>query len=197
MKRLGRGWQYTTYDLGNGRVLKKYNHPFIAYLIMLRDCFPYIRNPLWKLPAYYRGCKLTARDSMEKIQHPVLELWMMGNPRVLNGLDYEQDKVTPLLKYFRTINAERGKVVIDAFVGFNRMLVDKRLIDKSFNITKNFGIDSLNRIVLIDLGELYSSDAAIRKQLQNRAWASFYVTKDVPRSLRRYFLQKMDAAFST
>ena len=66
MRLLGQGWQYTVYDLGNGRVLKQYNTKFAAYCVMLKACFPFTKNPLWELPKYYRGCKQTALDSIEE-----------------------------------------------------------------------------------------------------------------------------------
>ena len=42
---------------------------------------------------------------------------------------------------------------------------------ESFNIAKNFALDAQGRIILMDLGELYSSEAAIKKQIQERIWS--------------------------
>lgn len=195
MKKIGRGWQYTIYDLGNGRVLKKYNSKIVGYAHMAKACFPFRTNSLWEIPGYYRGCKETALDSMKKISVPTIEAWMMGNPRILNVLDYEQDTLVPLHDFFATCTIEDGKKTIDAFIAFNKILVERKLIDKSFNITKNFGLDKQQRIVLMDLGELYSSDAAITKQIQNRAWAAHYVVEPLQEPLRDYFIQGMNQAF--
>ena len=197
MKVLGRGWQYTVYDLGNGRVLKKYNSLLTAYMIMLRDCFPYVRDPIWKLPSYYCGCRETALSSIKKISDNSLEVWMLANPKVLNDFDYEQDRVIPIHDYFQQASSEDGEKIIDSFVDFNKLLVANLLIDKSFNITKNFGIDKLGRVVLIDLGELYSSKAGIEQQIKKRIWHSLYVIKPIPTKLRPYFLAKMDDALLT
>ncbi len=103
MKKLGRGWQYTTYDLGNGRVSKRYNSKIVGYLFMIKVCFPFRNDPLWKLSRYYRGCKNTALDSIKKVSDQVLEGWMMGNPRIINSLDYEQDKLIPSMIIFHPI----------------------------------------------------------------------------------------------
>ena len=108
MKKLGRGWQYTTYDLGNGRVLKKYNSRMVGYIFMIKECLPFRNHPLWKLPSYYNGCKQTALESIKKISDPVLEAWMMGNPKILNSLDYEQDKLIPLHDYVVSSSIEEG-----------------------------------------------------------------------------------------
>jgi hypothetical protein len=196
MKVLGRGWQYTTYDLGNERVLKRYNSIPVGYAHMFKECFPFRNDPIWKLPGFYKGCKETALDSLKKIPFAKLEPWMMANPRILNALDYEQDKVMPLHDFLPTATTEDGKRTIDSFVDFSLMLVEKNLIDKSFNIANNFALDARGRIVLMDLGELFSTPESIREQIRNRAWAKHYITKYIPVALRGYFLDRMDAAFS-
>ena len=146
MKFIGRGWQYTVYDLGNGRVLKKYNTHFQAYWVMLRQNFPYIGYPIWKFPSYYRGCRNTALGSIKKIKDTKLDLALFGNPKILNELDYEQDKVTPLHEHFDGISLENGKAVIDKFVKFNLFLMENHLIDKSFLVGKNYAINSNGEI---------------------------------------------------
>lgn len=197
MKKIGRGWQYTTYDLGNGRVLKKYNSKFIGYVHIFLECFPFNKEPIWKIPRYYRGCKNTALDSIRKISiSSIIPEWMMGNPKILNSLDYEQDKLIPIHDYFKNCDLEKGKKVIDLFIEFNKILVENSLIDKSFNVGKNFALDKDGRVVLMDLGELYSSPVSIQKQIKNRAWAKEYVLKPIPKNLRSYFVEKMDIAFN-
>ena len=154
MKVFGRGWQYTTYDLGGGRVLKKYNSLAQAYVVMFADCLRYGQPTPLKIPRYHKGCKETAMDSMKKVSNGPLESWMMGNPKVLNSLDYEQDTLTPLHEKLADAGTTEGKKIVDDFVAFNKLLVERSLIDKSFNITKNFGIDAQGKVVLMDLGEL-------------------------------------------
>lgn len=195
MKKIGQGWQYTTYDLGNGRVLKKYNSKLIGYIHMFKICFPFKNDPIWKLPEFYRGCKETARDSIKKVQNPILESWMMGNPKILNELDYEQDKIIPLHVALSKSEEEKGRKIIDDFIKFNKTMLERSIIDKSFNITQNFALDKNDRIILMDLGELYSSREAIDKQIKDRAWAKHYVINPLPIYLRDYFVNKMDEEF--
>ena len=196
MKILGRGWQYTTYDLRNGRVLKKYNSLVVAYIVMFFAYLNSDRLSFFKLPEYYKGCKETARDSMKKVKSGVLESWMMGNPKVLNELDYEQDVLIPLHDCINNVTLEEAKKWVDKFVSFNKLLVERSLIDKSFNITKNFAIDSSERVVLMDLGELYSSKAAIDEQRRKRMWAYPYVVDCIlQEEMRIYYLKQMDENF--
>jgi hypothetical protein len=197
MKMLGRGWQYSVYDLGNGRVLKKYNSVPVGYLHIFKTCFPFKDDPVWRLPSYYKGCKETARDSLQKLPTLTLENWKMGNPKILNSLDYEHDKVVPLHDHFGNVDTQAGKQTIDAFIAFNKQLIESGLIDKSFNITKNFGLDVQGRVVLIDIGELFTSPISIEKQIRNRAWSAHYVVDPLPEALRAYFVEEMDKAFCT
>ena len=195
MKVLGRGWQYTVYDMRNGRVLKKYNTRFIAYCMMLHDCFPYIKYPVWEFPKYHKRCKREAAESIQKILHTTLESWMLGNPQTRNELDYEQDAVIPLRKYFKHLTLEEGKKIIDAFIEFNKILIKHSLIDRNFLITDNFAIDVNKNIILIDLGELYSDAKQIHNHIAKRPWMSFDVVNSLPKSLRGYFIEKMDENF--
>lgn len=161
---------------------------------MIKECFPFRNDPIWKLPTYYRGCRETALDSIRKIEtESHLDDWMMGNPKILNALDYEQDRLLPLHEHFATVTTEVGKKTIDEFVAFSSLLVERKLIDKSFNITKNFALDRQGRVVLMDLAELYSSDAAIQAQIKKRAWSAHYVVEPLPEPLRHYFMSTMDS----
>ena len=93
MKKIGEGWQYSVYDLENGRVLKKFHSPYRAYLIILKDCFPFTKYPLWKISGFVMGMKIKARESFKTINVKNIPSNWMGNPRFLEGLNYEQDKV--------------------------------------------------------------------------------------------------------
>jgi hypothetical protein len=192
MKFLGRGWQYTVYDIGNGRVLKKWNSKSIAYFVMLKDCFPYIKSPIWKFPKNYSYSVSTAQDSMRKLKESNLDKKIFGNPKYLSEMDYEQDILQPIDIYLKKISLDKGKEVINKFIEFNKLLIQNSCIDKSFNIGKNFALDKENNIVLSDIGELYFSRESIKKQITKKAWKVHYVLKHIPKELRTYFIEKME-----
>ena len=188
MKKLGQGFQYTTYDLGNGRVFKKYNSKLTHYIHV------FIKDRIWNLTKYYRGCRIKALQSIQIIPKTSLEPWMLGNPKIINELDYEQDKLIPLHTIFASTDEKGGRNIIDSFIDFNILLIKNKVIDKSFNITKNFGLDNKNRIVLMDLGELYTDKEKIQEQIKNRVWEKPYVLNYIPHKLRLYFTHKMNGA---
>jgi hypothetical protein len=196
MKKIGEGWQYKAYDIGNGRVFKKFHSVFVRYWVILKDVFPFKYDSIWQVPSFVRSSKKKARHSFDIIKAKKVPLAWLGNPKLLSGLNYEQDKAQPLHDVFEKAGAERLKAVIDAFIVFNKQLLQNGVIDKSFNITKNFGLNGKGEIILIDIGELFDDPQKIKKQLQDRAWDVSYVSgriKDM--EAREYFVAQMDKHF--
>ena len=63
MRKIGEGWQYSVYDLENGRVLKKF-HSFIqSYWVILKTIFPSKDDPLMMVPDFSRSMKKKALAS--------------------------------------------------------------------------------------------------------------------------------------
>ncbi len=196
MKKIGEGWQYTVYDLGNGRVLKKFHSTLKSYWIILKTIFPFKNDPLWKIFDYSRGMKITALESFIIMKSKNIPASWMANPEFVNKLDFEQDKVESLAQVFDKSSVEEGKKLVDKFVEFNKKLFSFGIIDKSFNITKNYGIDSKGDVVLIDIGEIFDSKEKIEQQRKERAWAKFYVCDEIKSlDVRDYFLKRMDEEF--
>jgi len=195
MDKLGRGWQYTAYDLGNGRVLKRRNTKLQAYRVMFKSLLPF--PPIWKFPKFYRAAQSEAVGSLKKVQQTSLPKELFGNPTFsANGIDYEQDKVLPLQDFFKQCNLEEGKQAINKFVEFNKLLLAHNFIDKSFAIGKNFGFNEREEIAMCDIGEIWSSPENIQKQIINRVWTYNYVVKVFPnQELKDYFIREMDKAF--
>ena len=65
LKKIGEGWQYSVYDLGNERVLKKF-HSFIkSYWVVLKTIFPFRDDPMMMIPDFSRSMKRKALVSFE------------------------------------------------------------------------------------------------------------------------------------
>ncbi len=196
MKKLGEGWQYTVYDLENGRVLKKYNTRLRTCWIILKDIIPGEISGILKIPKYIPDLKCKALQSFEILKRTNVPLDWLANPRFVNEFDYEQDKVTPLINIFEQSSFEESKKIIDQFIEFNHKLIEHRLIDKFFNISKNFGLNSQGNIVLTDIGELLDNREKIYQQCKNRVWIVPYKLKWLRNvELRTYFVEQMDKHF--
>jgi|SRR3989338_223100 len=196
MKKIGEGWQYTTYDLGNGRVLKKFHSLPKIYWVILKDIFPFHDDPLYKLPGFARASKRKAKASFEILKKKSIPPASIGNPKFLENLDYEQDKARPLHNVFEKSDTATIKSIVDQFIILNKQLLEKGIIDKSFNITKNYGINEAGELILIDIGELFDSLERIRNQIIRRAWDKHYVAGCIKNEeAREYFIKKMDENF--
>lgn len=203
MKKLGAGWQYTVYDLGNGRVLKKYNAWPTSLRIIVRDLSSRLLNPdlfmselrkFPKIPQYISNLRIKAIASIETLNRLSLPPAWFANPRFLDGLDYEQDKVTPLHVLFEQQSIEVSKQVIDKFVVFNQRLLAHGIADKFFNCAYNFGLNAEGEVVLMDIGELITDVERIRQQIESRCWAVGYPSKFIQnKELRTYFNERMRA----
>ena len=143
MKKIGEGWQYSVYDLGNGRVLKRFHSFFRSYWVILKTIFPFKDDSIMMIPDFSRSMKRKALISFEILKHRNIPSGWLGNPRFINELDFEQDKAKPLHDVFTDSDTAMIKQIIDKFVVFNRQLMERGVIDKSFNITKNYGLNEL------------------------------------------------------
>ncbi|MFA6295397.1 MAG: hypothetical protein WC666_03160 [Candidatus Paceibacterota bacterium] len=196
MKKIGEGWQYSVYDLGNGRVLKKFHSFFRSYWVILKTIFPFKDDSLTMVPDFSRSMKRKALVSFEILKRKNIPSEWLGNPKFINELDFEQDKAKPLHEVFENSDTEKIKQIIDKFVVFNSQLLEKGVIDKSFNITKNYGLNEKGEIVLIDIGELFDDLNLIKRQCIDRAWDKNYVAGCIGNEeARKYFVQEMDKNF--
>lgn len=185
------------YDLGNGRVLKKWNSWPIAFWVILKNIFPFKENAWWRIPQFIYYSKIKAEQSRERLERGDLPPEWFANPKFVCGLTYEQDKVTPLENFFEHATLAASKKIIDQFIIFAEKVLQRGVIEKSFNITQNFGLDSAGKIVLVDIGELIHNEAIILRQRTRRAWAKPYVIEHIHNEeLRAYFIERMDAHFS-
>jgi hypothetical protein len=192
MKKIGQGWQYTVYDIGNGRIRKVFNTKTQAYVKFFCECFPYTDFPVWGFSKLREELQTKAEVSIAWIRNSQLHLSLFGNPKILNKTDYEQDLVIPLEQYLKTVSFENGKSVIDEFINLNKFFIRNDVIDKSFLIGKNYGIDHEQKIILIDIGELFIGKEKIENQIKLQPWDHPYVTNTLPKQLRLYFVDAMN-----
>jgi len=163
MKKIGQGWQYTTYDLENGRVLKKFHSWLKAYLVIFKEIFPFNNDSFFEIPSFIKDVKTKADESLRVLKRVNIPQEWMANPKFINKYDFEQDKVIALHEAFEGLDTKGIKKIIDQFIEFNLKLLNLGVIDKGFNITKNYGINNKGEIVLIDIGELFDNKESIKR----------------------------------
>ncbi len=203
MKYISSGWQYAVYDLGNGRVHKKFHSYLGTVCIMTKDIlvdyFHHHRHSLSDIPSLIVEMREFTQHSIVGIRnHPEIKKEWLGNPTFKDNFDYEQDFATTIRDYIITTPTMQKKYgVIDLLVMFCYTLYSHGVIEKTFDIGQNFGINEHGEIVLIDLGELVFNKKFIEEQLTLRVWAKPSITAFFPSNeLCGYFIEKMDAVFS-
>ena len=194
MKYVASGWQFTVYDLENGRVRKTYNTWLRAYTVMWKDAIRHIRPPVIFFTRIYEEGKAIAAQSLKVITESGLEQWMFGNPTVISTYAYEQDYAESLSHALEKAATQDGKQLIDKAIAFVVLLYSHSLIEKNFNVADNFGIDKSGNIILIDLGEVCFEAPEIATQISKRVWAAPDVLSRFPVELREYFLTSMNSA---
>ncbi len=195
MKKIGQGWQYTVWDIGENRVRKTFNTKYQAYSIFLRECFPYIHYPIWKFPKFHKDLRKKAVESISWVRQTNLELSLFANPKILNDCDYEQDRIVTLGEHLKHASQKDGEDTINAFVSLNKFLLQNSVIDKSFLIGKNYGLDAHGKVILIDIGELFFDKDKIERQIKLQPWDHTYVTSTIPKKFRNYFVSEMNKHF--
>ena len=192
---IGKAWQYTVYDLGNGRVHKKFH----SY----KESFEIIRRDWWfafwmasNLAKEMRTNAIKSLDFLDKFlnQNPEYE-FLFGNFKRISEFDIEQDKVIPLKVYFENHSIEENKIVIDKFVELNRLFFKHGFMDKALKVGENFGINEAGQVILMDIGEIWFDKNNVRQQVEKRVWRSRYWTRCIPCGLKKYYLREMDKVF--
>ena len=195
MKRIGHGWQANTYAYNTETVYKRpHKNNIVIFVRILRD-LPYMIFLPARVIRWMRELKRRQYSSLTYIAQRTDLSSHLGDPVIEPGGGYYQKKVIPLGEYVRHISDEAFRECVDAFARFTYFLRGQGVIDKSFNFPKNFGIHD-GRIILIDLGELYTDDAEITAQIQRRPWL-WHESLLYSQHRREYFLEVMDQTFLT
>ena len=168
MRKIGEGYHYSVYDLGNNRVLKRQKKKWRVLLyILFVNCF---------LPRTVREYKNALRNIEETkyvykgIQERFADLKLFGHPVFLQGIDYEQDKVTIFKKALLIETDESIKLYIHKYIQSIHKLWRRGCHEKVFNFTINTGIEKDGTIVLIDFNEISFDKEDARKDILNQTW---------------------------
>jgi hypothetical protein len=170
MKKIGIGWQCTVYDLGNGKVIKKKNSTLAQFFKIL-----FAAGPLALIKGEVKRVNNDYYESLQIVQkvleNPVFDPAVFGNPIIdISASSYIQDKVIPLNVAMETASLEDQKGFYEKYIDLLKYLWSFGVHEKVFNITINAGIDSQNRLVLIDLGELTSDKNKAMQDITTKRW---------------------------
>lgn len=172
LPRLGAGWQYNAYDLGDGRVLKV---P-LSHAERIRIAFALHRDD----PSYSheRAAEwVAAGDEMTRHSYrlleevlPRLDARLLGNPTLVGSGAYEQDKLVMIVDSIRHHSFDANAAIIDRYIDATLELWRWGISEVVFNFSINSGIGRDGGVVLCDLGDLTASRSTVRRLVTDQVW---------------------------
>lgn len=190
IKLIGKGYWYNVYDLGNGRVLKHEKGILQkikdTYLLEGKKVIPWL-TALYKL--------LTGRKKILKIYSYIknnVDLTLVGSPKFLDGISYEQDKVELLgVAIMRSVFNEK-KRLIDLYVQNIIQCWKNGFADRIYNFAINNGINNSRRLVLLDFNEITLLREEVLERIKSKRWLRSWSLKQVDSELQQYYREQMD-----
>lgn len=169
MKKIGQGYYYNVYDLGNGRVVKNIKSRFDRFFTICK-LSAFFLPVVWsefsrseverqKIPGLYKTLQTQERD-----------LSILGNPKFINETDYEQDLVIVLDDALKASDLNQQKKLIDLFIESIFSNWKQGFSERVFNFTINNGLDKNGKVVLLDFDEITFEKSEALKRINNKRW---------------------------
>lgn len=190
MKKIGEGYWYNVYEISADRVRKVEKN-------FLRKCLYSLRCE-WKQP--FQWLK-TVRNFLVTRSHIVrhydyiqnnVEKALVGNPKFLSGLDYEQNSVTPLGLVLEQSDVVQHQKTIDDYISHILKCWEYGFADVVFNFTINNGFDTNGGVVLHDFNEITRDRAIVAADIASKRWSHAYSVRILSEELRNYVSLEME-----
>ncbi|MFO0743711.1 MAG: hypothetical protein U0469_01495 [Candidatus Paceibacterota bacterium] len=190
MKKIGEGYYYNVYDIGNGRVFKKLKSNFRIFLFILisRSFNPdFIREYI----NTKKNIKITELK-YKKLVKILKDLSLIGNPNFFDGsINYEQDKVLIVKKILKKYGIHDLKMVLDNYIELIKKSWEFGFSEISFNFTVNCGVLD-GRIIFIDFNEITFSIEDVKKDIENQIWLHRWSFSHLNKELKEYYKKRME-----
>ena len=190
---IGRGAQYSVYDIGDSRVLKVLNS--------LDESIAFFRHrEAEEENAVADGTQVrdTAIRSVPHIlrlsaRYPILSD-ALGCPRAAPALGYTQEKVLPLSDVFEKATPEEMCRLIDGFIDCYLLCWQYGVYDYLMNLLGNNGLDANGRVVQIDFGECALRTSTVSDAVFSPDWGfnSHHLGPHVPDDINEYFVRNLN-----
>lgn len=170
MKKIGEGYYYKVYDIGNGRVLKKQKNKIQIFLFIFFANRLNVKNSVREYIGVINSIP-TIRAMYTKIFSTGIRKSLLGNPTLLTGINYEQDKAvsTSCVPFSRLTN--------DAVI-LIKSLWEYGIHESVYNFTINTGYCN-DTLILLDFNEVSFTIEDAEKDIKNKVWLQRYSYKQL------------------
>lgn len=174
MRKLGRGLQYVTYDIGKGRVFKRVTTYQEKMALLETWDYPTKTSRLEKLKSVDKHLKTSIRGVRSLLNEYPSSHTLLGNPIFENGCDYTQDKIIPFGEYIQKHTLTENKKIIKNYVLLEHKLWQYGMSDDTRKPILNNGVYADGTVILIDFGEAMFQKDQIAKYIRNNRWLTKY-----------------------
>ncbi len=190
MKKIGEGYFYNVYDIGNGRVLKKKKSSFRFFFFIL---FIHISHKKEGLQECIKANKIL--KDIPNVYHGILSRLkdknIIGNPKFLNDINYEQDKVVIIKDLLKKTKEEDQKIMVEDFILLIKEFWKYGFDENVYKSTQNNGYNSKGELILVDFNEICFDKEETRKRIGKQPWLERWSYLDFSLPMRQYFKQRM------
>ena len=114
MKFIRNGWQYSVWDLENGRVKKKKLSKIVQFFIIFRQTNYYFSKIISEQNRVNEQEKISNEYIISNLK--TINTEIIGNPLFIDRYSYEQDKVVILGDILKNCSPDKGIMLIDQFI---------------------------------------------------------------------------------
>ena len=188
-KFIGGGLQHRVFRISATRV-RKVPTTRAQKIALIKTWSPRDAKEIWRL---VRQAEHITKYDLPKIRKIAegRNLALLGHPKFLSNLRYEQDYAVKLESYFAQHGLVQNKRMIDKYI--ESIIAAWRLgfSDMVFNFTKNNGVLK-NQAVFIDLGEFVLEKARVQELIREKKWLKQWsYTHLEDQRLKKYFARQM------
>lgn len=195
MKKIGKGFYYNVYDLGNGRVRKipRSQLAQMWQLFIWTFFTPKILIAEFKRAPFLEHKRKEQYELAQRVA--AVDPPLFGNP-IFHGWEYEQDKVEDLETLL-------PKISTDDFLSFCQKYVDhihglwrKGVGDEVFNFMRNSGATTSGQLILIDTNEYTFEKKVMIEMIKRKRYLRAFHTYKIPWETRSRVKALFDREFS-
>lgn len=183
MNCIGEGLHYRVYEISSDRVQKVEKTHREKLLLFLKWNYYGKCTLYWLFPSLLRRGLTHSLIVMRRAPE------LLGNPRMLEGFNYEQDRVVTLGEYFNTHTFEENKECIQAFIALTYKTWEYGFADIVFNFTLNNGMTKDGTLILHDCNEIVFDKEKFLHPIRTKKWLQQSSFRRLPEGILKEYIR--------
>jgi hypothetical protein len=195
MKKIGEGYYYNVYDIGNGRVLKKQKDKFSIFFHILVTSKGSVIHA-YKKSKEVSNTILKLRKEYEEILNKVSDTSLLGNPTLLQGIDYTQDKADRVREDVNLLSEQQFTLLIINYTNLIKQLWTFGINESVYNFTLNNGYNTEGEYILVDFNEVTFDIEKVLQDIKSKFWLGQWAYQLLSETHKKIFRELMEKEIS-